>query len=400
MPLRKKRQKSRKLKKARRRAGLGRLVKRLVGASLIEILIVLAVLSILLAIGVYAYPLNQKKGRDLKRKFELLQTEQALEMYHQDHSSYPQSDNGQIAVGGRIIAWGTELKDEEGKIYMSKLPEEDPRLPALYYKTNASGTKYAIFSALENSRDADFNTLCPNGYQAGGAVYNYYTLSPNTVFNPADFGASCVEGATPSPVPTSTPRPLIISTPTPRPTSPPVSCPAGTCQTSQPGCSNYCSSSCQTFYGPGCSNNPVPGTWYTGCGCRSEGEVCMGVCPSVMCCDGLGCGMDQRCRKQVTPTPTPTPTPTLTLTLKCWGIGGRCNSGCSTVQHGQYATYSNDSCSGEYTRRYYQISSPCSSDGSYVCYRLGSPGTWYSGRAGACTAGTYFDTRTSCTWLP
>jgi prepilin-type N-terminal cleavage/methylation domain-containing protein len=324
MTLKKKRQKPGKLRNSKVSRALNRLLRKLKGLSLIEVLIAVAIIGILITIGIFSYTSSQKKARDSKRKFELNQLQKSLEMYYNDYGSYPPSSaDGKLVVGGVVLGWGDEFKDEKGTIYMKKLPKES-RGPDPCYVLEPSGQRYAVFSVLENSNDPKYSDYCQDksySYYACGNYYNYAVMKGTSI---EDFGAVCKkkeEAAptatpiptslptnTPTPLPTNTPTPRPTNTPTPRPTPTPTPtpaspCPTGTCQTTRPDCPNYCSSSCQVFYGPGCSNNPNPGSWYVGCGCRAEGETCGGTCPSVMCCDGLGCNLNQKCVR-LTPTPT------------------------------------------------------------------------------------------------
>ena len=259
------------------------------GFTLIELLVVIAILGILSTLGIISFKSSQVKARDAQRKSDLKQITQAMEMYYNDHQKYPESIEGQV----NGISWGEKFEDETGTIYMQSLPNDPRGSLSYFYETDELGSYYKIYAKLENINDSsiqgEYEKFACDPQENN---CNYCISSSNINCTPTTPTESTPTSA--PPVPTNTPIPVPTNTPIPTPT--PTTCPTGTCQTTQPGCLNYCSSSCQTFYGPACQNNPVPGTWYIGCGCRSKGELCMGMCPSVMCCDGLGCGIEQKCK--------------------------------------------------------------------------------------------------------
>ncbi len=71
------------------------------GLTLIELLIVLALLSVLITVGITSYIRSQKNARDSKRKVDLENIRQALELYRFDNASvYPTGENCESSVGG------------------------------------------------------------------------------------------------------------------------------------------------------------------------------------------------------------------------------------------------------------------------------------------------------------
>ena len=85
------------------------------GFTLIELLVVMAILGLLAVVGISSFRSSQAKARDAQRKSDLQQVQRALEMYYNDHSSYPLST---------LIIWGEEFKDiaPNNTIYMKELP--------------------------------------------------------------------------------------------------------------------------------------------------------------------------------------------------------------------------------------------------------------------------------------
>ncbi|MDH7476148.1 MAG: prepilin-type N-terminal cleavage/methylation domain-containing protein [Microgenomates group bacterium] len=116
------------------------------GFTLIEILIVIAILGILTLLISGNFITSLKKGRDARRKTDLEQIQRALEMYYEDKKAYP------TPAGSYGLPFGGQLIDSvTGKIYMQKLPQ-DP-LTSNSYNYQSDGTYYKLYSCLENKLD-------------------------------------------------------------------------------------------------------------------------------------------------------------------------------------------------------------------------------------------------------
>lgn len=132
------------------------------GFTLMELLIVIAILGIL-AVLVSGNLINSlKRGRDAKRKEDLQQIQKAIEMYYEDTKYYPPVNE---------VGFGSALKHPDpaiGKTYMQKLPK-DPMSAYTYqyFVDSVSGgtdNAYRIYSILENNQDEGPGTKNPNGY--------------------------------------------------------------------------------------------------------------------------------------------------------------------------------------------------------------------------------------------
>lgn len=140
------------------------------GITLIELLIVMALISIL-AVALWGnFFTSLTKGRDSRRKQDLDAVSKSIELYYNDSKSYPQPTQ---------IIWGTVFTNptDSSVIYMQKLPT-DPAYPSSNYCYSSNGTYYKIYGNLENKEDPKIipTVACP---PASTTYYNYGISSPN-----------------------------------------------------------------------------------------------------------------------------------------------------------------------------------------------------------------------------
>ena len=115
------------------------------GFTLIELLIVIIILGVLAALITGNFFTSLKKGRDAKRKADLEQIKQALEMYYEDKRTYP---TFALPFGGKFCETASCLLAE--KVYMQKLPD-DPVPGKDYEYLTTAGADYKLFACLENN---------------------------------------------------------------------------------------------------------------------------------------------------------------------------------------------------------------------------------------------------------
>ena len=66
--------------------------KKMLGFTLIELMVVISIIAILATMGVNSYAVALKRGRDAKRISDIHQIKQALVMYRADKGTYPAED--------------------------------------------------------------------------------------------------------------------------------------------------------------------------------------------------------------------------------------------------------------------------------------------------------------------
>lgn len=120
------------------------------GFTLIEILVVIAIIGMLSALALISFTSARARGRDARRLSDLRQMATALELYNNDQNSYPDAD---ITLGDathdclnsdgfRAFAGCTDP-------YMLKVPT-DPVAGTFYHYTGSS-TSYVITATLEGT---------------------------------------------------------------------------------------------------------------------------------------------------------------------------------------------------------------------------------------------------------
>ncbi len=141
------------------------------GFTLIEMLIVVAIIAILASIIIVGLGPAQQSGRDARRISDLQSIQNGLELYYQKCGFYP---------GGANCTKGSNSTDNYASmkqaligssIGINAIPQ-DPSYPArqYYYGTDPAGdeSSYVLGAQLENVNNSVFTTYTPPPFSPSG----------------------------------------------------------------------------------------------------------------------------------------------------------------------------------------------------------------------------------------
>jgi len=145
------------------------------GFTLVELLVVMAIISILTILSVANFRNVQIKARDAQRKSDLSQLQKALELYFNDHGTYPDSSvNGEVNTFGWKVPGTTSGGNftDGNTVYLKEMVGDPSANPNYCYTSD--GTYYVVYARLENINDPKIGS-----YTCNGESYNYEASSPN-----------------------------------------------------------------------------------------------------------------------------------------------------------------------------------------------------------------------------
>ncbi len=124
-----------------------------VGFTLIELMIVIAILAGLATLFMSSFPAAQKRGRDTKRRSDLKQYQTALEIYANKNGAYPSpglTNPSSSSLCTTVLG-------------LPSCPD-DPK-STQHYSINSSSTEYFLWAQLEqpSSTATEYFTVCSSG---------------------------------------------------------------------------------------------------------------------------------------------------------------------------------------------------------------------------------------------
>lgn len=112
------------------------------GFTLIEILIVVAIIGILASVVVVGLGPAQKRGRDARRVSDLRSVQTALELYYGKNGQYPTSGiSSWTDFAGVLTSAG---------IGTNQIPRDPTTSRSYVYRVDAAGTTYVLGAQLED----------------------------------------------------------------------------------------------------------------------------------------------------------------------------------------------------------------------------------------------------------
>lgn len=135
------------------------------GFTLIEMLIVVAIIGILSAVILVGLGPTQRTGRDARRLADLKQVQTALELYFQKEGVYPSSGNWNDLAN--------TLKN--AGIGVTDLPRDPTKSQEYLYSVNAAGSSYVLGAKLEDKNNPAWkSSVAPDqtNYPGTGNCYD------------------------------------------------------------------------------------------------------------------------------------------------------------------------------------------------------------------------------------
>lgn len=130
--------------------------------TLIEILLVVAIIGILASMITGSFLSSLRKGRDTKRKADLGSIQKSLELYYEDNGEYPDSLD---FAGGQFC----HINGCSTRVYMQRLPSDPTTCTYLYTHETSNGEGYQLYAAVENTQDQGPGVLQTGYGQSCGA---------------------------------------------------------------------------------------------------------------------------------------------------------------------------------------------------------------------------------------
>jgi general secretion pathway protein G len=140
--------------------------------TLIEMLIVVAIIGILASIVLIGLGPVQRQGRDARRQADLREVQNALELYYNKCGHYPgTTDCATVAAAGEVEWSDLSTVLVGSAIGVNQIPTDPSGGQTYRYATNTGGTTYVLEADLENpSNPALKSSLLPPEIDSAGSI--------------------------------------------------------------------------------------------------------------------------------------------------------------------------------------------------------------------------------------
>lgn len=122
------------------------------GFTLIEVLIVLAIIAMFISVALTALATARSKGRDAKRKADMVQMQTALELYFNTYDTYPSTSGNwwgvSVSGGGHDVTGSNGYIPDLAPDFISKLPVDPTNNSTGFsgYLYRSDGSNYKLLS--------------------------------------------------------------------------------------------------------------------------------------------------------------------------------------------------------------------------------------------------------------
>src|SRR3989338_4275663 len=136
------------------------------GFTLLELLVTISIIGILVGIGSVSFSTAQKKGRDTRRREDMIAIQKSLEQCYALDSDYPAN-----------LSSGSVLDCEGGQTTMNLIPA-DPKPGSVYaYSATAAEDGYCLCATLESVGTGNASDLGSAGVCTFAINANYFCVA-------------------------------------------------------------------------------------------------------------------------------------------------------------------------------------------------------------------------------
>ncbi|MDR3582450.1 MAG: type II secretion system protein [Candidatus Pacebacteria bacterium] len=159
-------------------------IKKEKGFTLIEILIVVAIIAVLASIVIVGVGPAQQSGRDARRISDLQNVRNGLQLYYSKCGFYPGATSGSTLCPAQTNSYaGMTTALTGSNLGISSIPVDPSSNRNYYYAASADGSSYTLGAVLENPNNSVFNgytaptAVIPTSIPGGTCAYT--TTQPN-----------------------------------------------------------------------------------------------------------------------------------------------------------------------------------------------------------------------------
>jgi prepilin-type N-terminal cleavage/methylation domain-containing protein len=132
------------------------------GFTLVEMLIVIAIITVLAGASLFAMQGSRESARDARRKADLETIRSGLELYRSDCNDYPLAASVVFAGTDDLLGDGTPTVCLATNVYIDDIPQ-DSTSGRTYRYTQLTSTTYELCAALETETTAVAGCGNPGG---------------------------------------------------------------------------------------------------------------------------------------------------------------------------------------------------------------------------------------------
>jgi general secretion pathway protein G len=152
------------------------------GFTLIEVMVVVAIIGVLLALSAAGLQGARASSRDAQRKSQLEDIRSALEIYRSDCGSYPAASGAHGLAFGTGTLVGTGVGNcSSSNVYMSAIPQDPQSVSkglSYEYVTSGSNTSYSLCAITEHGSASSTGCGGSGTQKCGTTGCNYTKTNP------------------------------------------------------------------------------------------------------------------------------------------------------------------------------------------------------------------------------